>query len=73
MRGDVKTMISPMVGKDIKVGRPRGVQVDRSKRAERLDGRVRERKSVAECQRRMIGQIESLDRGTKGEGDEPEL
>lgn len=73
MRREVKTMIPPMMGKDIKVGRPRGVQIDRSKRAERLDGRVRERESVAEYQRRMIGQIESLDWGTKGEGDEPEL
>lgn len=65
-------MISPMMGKDIKVGRPT-VPVDHEKRAERLDGRVRERESATDYQRRMIGQIESLDWGTKGEGDEPEL
>lgn len=71
MRRGVGTMIPPMMGKDIKVGRPK-VPVDRTKRAERLDGRVRERESVAEYQRRMISQIESLDWGTKGD-DEPEL
>lgn len=66
-------MIPPMMGTGLKIGRPRGVPVDRAKRAERLDGRVRERESVAEYQRRMIGQIESLDWGSEGEGDEPEL
>lgn len=65
-------MIPPKMGKGLKIGRPK-VPEDRSKRAERLDGRVRERESVAEYQRRMIGQIESLDWGSEGEGDEPEL
>lgn len=64
-------MIPPMMGKDIKVGRPKTPE-DRSRRAEKLDGRVRERESVAEYQRRMIGQIESLDWGSEGD-DEPEL
>lgn len=67
-------MIPPKMGKGLKIGRPRGVPVDRTKRAERLDGRVRERESATDYQRRMIGQIESLDWGTKeSEGDEPEM
>lgn len=65
-------MIQPVMGKDIKVGRPRGVQIDRAKRAEKLDGRVREGESVADYQRRVMGQIESLDWGSD-EGDELEM
>lgn len=64
-------MIPPKMGKGLKIGRPK-TQVDRMKRAERLDGRVRERESVAEYQRRMISQIESLDWGSEAD-DEPEL
>lgn len=65
-------MIQPQMGKSLKIGRPRTPE-GRAKRAERLDGRIRERESVAEYQRRMIGQIESLDWGSEGKGDEPEL
>lgn len=45
---------------------------ERSKRSERLDGKVREGESVADYQRRMLGQIESLDWDSECEGDEPE-
>ena len=55
----------------IKLGKPR-VEVDHSrpinKNAERFDGTVREGESVAEYQRRVLGQI----KGSKGE-DEPQL
>ncbi len=53
-------MIQPQIGKGIMLGKPRA-QADLSKRAERLDGRkVREDESVADYQRRVIGEIESL-------------
>lgn len=65
-------MIQPMMGKGLKIGRPRTPE-ERAKRAERLDGRVRERESPVDYYRRMVGQIESLDWGSEGEGDEPEL
>ena len=42
------------------------------RRSERLDGKIREHETDAGYQRRIIGQIESLDWGAK-EGDEPEL
>ncbi|WP_175954884.1 hypothetical protein [Schaalia sp. Marseille-Q2122] len=64
-------MIQPMMGKGLTIGRPKAPE-ERAKRAERLDGRIRERESVVDYQRRMIGQIESLDWGSEGD-DEPEL
>lgn len=59
----------------LKTGKPR-IEVDHSrsitKSAERLDGKVREGESVADYQRRVLGQIEGLDWGSKGD-DEPEI
>lgn len=63
-------MVPPMMGKGLKIGRPKTPE-DRSKRAEKLDGRVRERESATDYQRRMTGQIESLNWGSTGD-DEPE-
>lgn len=58
------------VQQGIRLGKPR-VQVDYSKRAERLDGQVREGENVADYQRRVMKQIESLDWGSKVD-DAPE-
>ncbi len=62
-------MVKPMIGTGIKLGKPR-VPVEREKRSEQLDGKVREGESVADYQRRVMGQIESLDWGSE---EEPEL
>jgi len=63
-------MIQPQIGTGIKLGKPR-VKVDHSrsinKSAERLDGTVRNGESVAEYERRVLGQIEGLNRGSEGE------
>lgn len=63
------------VSPGLKVSKPR-VEVDHSrsitKSAEKLDGKVREGESVAEYQRRVLGQIEGLDWGSRGD-DEPEM
>ena len=67
---EVGKTIQPMIGKGIKLGKAR-VPVESSKRSERFDGRVREGESVADYQRRVLGQIESLDWGSEGD-DEPE-
>ncbi|MBM7051015.1 hypothetical protein [Rothia sp. ZJ1223] len=65
-------MMKPVIGTGIKLGKSR-VQADHSKRAEQLDGKVREGEDVAAYQRRVLGQIESLDWGSESEGDEPEM
>ncbi len=66
-------MIQPQIGTGIKLGKPR-VKVDHSrsinKSAERLDGTVRNGESVAEYERRVLGQIEGLNRGSE---EEPKL
>lgn len=66
-------MVKPMIGTGIKLGKPR-VEVDHSrsinKSAERLDGTVRKGESVAEYQRRVLGQIEGINRGSE---EEPKL
>lgn len=62
-------MVKPVIGTGIKLGKPR-VPVEREKRSEALDGKVREGESVAEYQRRVLGQIESLGWGSE---EEPEL
>ena len=63
-------MVKPMIGTGIKLGKPR-VEVDHSrpitKSAEKLDGKVREGESVAGYQRRVLGQIEGLDRSSEEE------
>lgn len=63
-------MIQPQIGTGIKLGKPR-VKVDHSrsinKSAERLDGTVRNGESVAEYERRVLGQIEGLNRGSEEE------
>lgn len=64
-------MIQPQIGKGLTLGKPR-LPKERTKRSERLDGRARERESVAEYQRQMISQIESLDWGSEGD-DEPKV
>lgn len=64
-------MMKPMIGTGIKLGKPR-VPNDRTKRSERLDGKVRQGESVADYQRRVPGQIESLDWGAEA-GDEAEI
>lgn len=68
-------MVKPVIGTGIKLGKPR-VKVDHSrsinKNVERLDGTVRKGESVAEYQRRVLGQIKGLDWGPKGQ-DEPEI
>lgn len=66
-------MIQPQIGTGIKLGKPR-VEVDHSrpinKNAERLDGTVRKGESVADYERRVLGQIEGLNRGSE---EEPKL
>lgn len=64
-------MIQPMIGTGIKLGKPR-VPDERVKRSERLDAKVRQGESVAEYQRRILGQIECLDWRSEG-GDEREI
>lgn len=66
-------MVKPVIGTGIKLGKPR-VKVDYSrsinKSAERLDRTVRKGESVADYERRVLGQIEGLDRGSE---EEPKL
>lgn len=62
-------MVKPMIGKGIKLGKPRTPD-DRARRSERLDGKVREGESVVDYQRRVMGQIEGLNWGSE---TEPEL
>lgn len=66
-------MVKPVIGTSIKLGKPR-VKVDNSrsinKSAERLDGTVRKGESVADYERRVLGQIEGLNRGSE---EEPKL
>ena len=66
-------MVKPVIGTGIKLGKPR-VEVTHSrsinKSAERLDGTVRKGESVADYKRRVLGQIEGLDRGSE---EEPKL
>lgn len=68
-------MIQPQIGTGIKLGKPR-VKVDHSrsinKSAERLDGTVRNGESVADYERRVLGQAISLNRDSKGDS-RPEL
>lgn len=64
-------MIQPQIGKRISLGKPR-VPDERVKRSERLDGKVHEGESVVDYQRRVLGQIESLEWGSKGD-EEPEI
>lgn len=62
-------MVKPVIGMGIKLGKPR-VEVDHSrpinKNAERFDGTMRESESVSEHQRRVLGQIISLNWDSKG-------
>ncbi|MFC5281400.1 hypothetical protein ACFPGO_05885 [Arcanobacterium canis] len=58
-------MVKPMIGTGIKLGKPRTPE-KRARRSERLDGKVREGESVAAYQRRVLGQIESLDWHSEG-------
>lgn len=66
-------MVKPVIGTGIKLGKPR-VEVDHSrpinKNAERLDGTVRKGESVTDYERRVLGQIEGLNRGSE---EEPKL
>lgn len=66
-------MVKPVIGTGIKLGKPR-VEVDHSrpinKSAERFDGTVRNGESVSEYQRRIMGQIASLNWGSD---EEPKL
>ena len=66
-------MVKPVIGTGIKLGKP-SVKVDHSrsinKSAERLDRTVRKGESVADYERRVLGQIEGLDRGSE---EEPKL
>lgn len=66
-------MVKPVIGTSIKLGKPR-VKVDHSrsinKSAERLDGTVRNGESVTDYERRVLGQIEGLNRGSE---EEPKL
>ena len=66
-------MVKPVIGTGIKLGKPR-IKVDYSRSinesAERLDGTVRKSESVADYERRVLGQIEGLDRGSE---EEPKL
>lgn len=56
-------MVKPVIGTGIKLGKPR-VEVDHSrpinKSAEQFDGTVRNGESVSVYQRRIMGQIASL-------------
>ena len=66
-------MVKPVIGTGIKLGKPR-VKVDHSrsinKSAEWLDGTVRSGESFADYERRVLGQIEGLYRGSE---EEPKL
>ena len=62
-------MVKPVIGTGIKLGKPR-VPDERVKRSEWLDGKVREGEDVAAYQRRVMGQIASLDWGSE---TKPEL
>lgn len=66
-------MVKPVIGTGIKLGKPR-IEVDHSrpinKNAERLDGTVRKGESIADYERRVLGQIEGLNRGSE---EEPKL
>ena len=66
-------MVKPMIGTGIKLGKPR-VEVDHSrsinKSAERLDGTVHKGESGADYERRVLGQIEGINRGSE---EEPKL
>lgn len=66
-------MVKPVIGTGIKLGKPR-IEVDHSrpinKNAERLDGTVRKGESVADYERRVLGQIEGINRGSE---EEPKL
>ena len=66
-------MVKPVIGTGIKLGKPR-VEVDHSrsinKSAERLDGTVHKGESVADYERRVLGQIEGINRGSE---EEPKL
>lgn len=66
-------MVKPVIGTGIKLGKPR-VKVDHSrsinKSAERFDGTVRNGENVADYKRRVLGQIEGLNRGSE---EEPKL
>ena len=68
-------MIQPQIGTGIKLGKPR-VKVDHSrsinKSAKWLDGTVRNGEGVAEYERRVMSQIESLDWCSE-RGDEREI
>ena len=68
-------MIQPQIGTGIKLGKHR-VKVDHSrsinKSAEWLDGTVRNGEGVAEHERRVMSQIESLDWCSE-RGDEREI
>lgn len=57
-------MIEPQIGKGITLGKPRVLE-QRAKRSERLDARTREGESVADYQRRVLGQIGSLNWGSE--------
>jgi hypothetical protein len=71
VRKEVRTMIQPMIGTNIKLGKPR-VPDEHATRAERLDAKFRQGDSVADYQRRVLGQIEGLDWASEG-GDEREI
>lgn len=64
-------MMKPVIGTNIKLDKPR-VPDERERHAEQLDGKVREGESVADYQRRVLCQIESLDWHSEG-GDEREI
>lgn len=65
-------MIEPMIGKGITLGKPR-VPEERAKRSEHLDAHTREGESVAAYQRRVLGQIASLDWGSEHEENGPSM
>ena len=69
MREKARTIVEPVIGKGLRLGKPR-VPVEWEKRSEQLDGRVREAESVADYERRVLWQIEGLDRGSE---EEPKL
>ena len=66
-------MVKPVIGTGIKLGKP-CIEVDHSrpinKSAEQFDGTVRNGESVSEYQRRVLGQIEGINRGSE---EEPKL
>lgn len=66
-------MVKPVIGTGIKLGKPR-VEVDHSrpinKNAEQFGGTVRKGESVADYKRRVLGQIEEINRGSE---EEPKL